>query len=465
MLFPADRGTTIIVHPDLRESSPGGDAAIGRPSQQECRGRFLQDLKTDPTLSFGNIDWTLVPESSWWADTVEPPDMIEARLCAFSTWLDGRPETDAVVVGHFCIIQRLLAIRQLKVQNCSPICTFMQGREWKLAEEPGNFFADFWASAGGEDTPCGESFRAARSPGQDSAIGQDGICDCSSTSFAAPPKERIVPTIDSEEHCSKQHGRRWGKKSANAEVLQGENFANSTRVETPSPLRSEGPSLTQSLAPADQSVFDCFAVLDFEATCADGYALEPQEIIEFPIVLVRATSLEVLSEFRTYVRPVHHPRLTAFCTQLTGITQSTVDSAPSWSEALHMVQTWLTEQLAELDLHSCIFITCGDWDLKSMMPRQCSLAGMHVPQRFRQWINIKSLYTQVRGKSCGGMKAMLDALGLKLEGHHHSGLDDSRNIARILVELMRRGGAIDMQLVNASSQDCVKVTKGKKTKK
>ncbi|CAN0191490.1 unnamed protein product [Ectocarpus sp. 8 AP-2014] len=36
------------------------------------------------------------------------------------------------------------------------------------------------------------------------------------------------------------------------------------------------------------------------------------------------------------------------------------------------------------------------------------------------------------------MPAMLSALGLVLEGRHHSGLDDCRNIARIAMELCRR---------------------------
>lgn len=36
------------------------------------------------------------------------------------------------------------------------------------------------------------------------------------------------------------------------------------------------------------------------------------------------------------------------------------------------------------------------------------------------------------------MPDMLSSLGLALEGRHHSGLDDSRNIARIAKELCRR---------------------------
>ena len=38
-----------------------------------------------------------------------------------------------------------------------------------------------------------------------------------------------------------------------------------------------------------------------------------------------------------------------------------------------------------------------------------------------------------------GMVAMLESSGLKLEGHHHSGIDDARNIARCVIACMQKG--------------------------
>lgn len=183
--------------------------------------------------------------------------------------------------------------------------------------------------------------------------------------------------------------------------------------------------------------------MDFEATCDDSQRVEPQEVIEFPIVLVDAASGCKVNEFRTYVRPSHHPKLTAFCKQLTGIEQALVDEAPSWSEALVQAQTWLDSQLSQGGYERCVFVTCGDWDLKTMIIRQCAVSGQHVPERFHQWVNIKMLYGKVMKHAGRGMKEMLDGLGLKLEGHHHSGLDDSRNIAKILAELLQRGAVPD----------------------
>ena len=61
-------------------------------------------------------------------------------------------------------------------------------------------------------------------------------------------------------------------------------------------------------------------ILDFEATCGD--AIEGQnEIIEIPTLLYSIEHDEVQATFHEYVKPVLHPTLTPFCTNLTGIEQ------------------------------------------------------------------------------------------------------------------------------------------------
>jgi len=56
-----------------------------------------------------------------------------------------------------------------------------------------------------------------------------------------------------------------------------------------------------------------------------------QEIIEFPAVLLNGRTFEVVDEFREFVRPkekilpnLREGELTAFCTELTSITQAQV---------------------------------------------------------------------------------------------------------------------------------------------
>ena len=46
---------------------------------------------------------------------------------------------------------------------------------------------------------------------------------------------------------------------------------------------------------------------------------------------------------------------------------------------------------------------------------------------------------QVTGVHPRGMTCMLDHFGLKLEGRHHSGIDDCRNIARVCACMLAIG--------------------------
>ncbi|CAK0861758.1 unnamed protein product [Prorocentrum cordatum] len=127
-------GRPVIVHPGLREASPGGRSRAGQPSQPECVGRPLAELAGDGRLGAGaQVDWALVPEGQWWSEVVETPEEVEARLQDpdFCFWLAERPEEDeAAVVCHFNVIQRLAGMPRLKVANCSPLHFSVQGREW-----------------------------------------------------------------------------------------------------------------------------------------------------------------------------------------------------------------------------------------------------------------------------------------------------------------------------------------------
>ncbi len=73
----------------------------------------------------------------------------------------------------------------------------------------------------------------------------------------------------------------------------------------------------------DQEV-ETFLVIDFEATCIKDALINPQEIIEIPVLKVDARTLEPIAEFHTFVRPVRRPMLSPYCVKLTKITQAQV---------------------------------------------------------------------------------------------------------------------------------------------
>ena len=78
-----------------------------------------------------------------------------------------------------------------------------------------------------------------------------------------------------------------------------------------------------------------------------------------------------------------------------------------------------------------------------MLPKQCAMVGMEVPEIFLWWANIKVIFEQhPAGGKRGELPYMLERLGLKFEGRLHSGIDDCHNLARIALTLARDYGCL-----------------------
>jgi 3'-5' exoribonuclease 1 len=181
--------------------------------------------------------------------------------------------------------------------------------------------------------------------------------------------------------------------------------------------------------------FDYFLVLDFECTCDKDLPEYPHEIIEFPVVVVEARFRRIVAEFHSYVKPVINPRLTEFCKRLTGITQEQVDAAPSLTAVITAYRAWLEETLPRGA--SFMFVTDGPSDMWTFM---CEMAvkrdGISFPPEFFEFIDIKKSFHFKKGIKRAKLPKMMEVLGLKPEGSLHSGIDDARNIARVLIALM-----------------------------
>ncbi|MGF1468421.1 MAG: 3'-5' exonuclease [Sandaracinaceae bacterium] len=206
--------------------------------------------------------------------------------------------------------------------------------------------------------------------------------------------------------------------------------------------------------------FAHFVLLDFEATCDEGAPPRPQEIIEFPSVLMSARTFEIEDEFESFVRPVHHPTLTDFCRELTGIEQSYVDRAETFPAVLERHLAWLRDRGLTSGggrEERFAFVTCGDWDLGTMLPRQlqvCEPPPSTVPAPYRRWINIKRPFRAWRGtkRRTTSMVGMLEELDLELTGRHHRGIDDCRNLAKVLRRLLEEGVELSVTATVSRSQ-------------
>lgn len=188
-----------------------------------------------------------------------------------------------------------------------------------------------------------------------------------------------------------------------------------------------------------------FLVMDFEATCWEsGQQTSAQEIIEFPAVLTDAVTLEPVAEFREFVKPAWNPRISAFCKNLTSIQQEDLDGASPLADVLQRFASWLDGHLQEANPSSILPVTCGDWDLGSMLPIEAKQKGLRYHPTLNWWCNIKIPFAQAlcMNRSKGpGMEGMLRMLKIPLVGHHHLGIADSRNIARILQTITSKHNA------------------------
>ncbi|KAG8758004.1 hypothetical protein FRC14_001014 [Serendipita sp. 396] len=228
-------------------------------------------------------------------------------------------------------------------------------------------------------------------------------------------------------------------------------------------------------------VIEAFLVLDVEATCIpNGGFEEPNEIIEWPVILLRwdkevqddtPKRLVIVDIFHSYCRPILRPTLHPFCTELTGITQEQVDQAPTFPEVLSlcrnfMVKNELIDQRGNA-LQNYAWCTDGPWDLRDFLQKQAFISKIERPSwlrlgrvvdvrsTFGNWYVEKYLGRYKRKPKNHGtfsinpsfkLNKQLRLLDLEFEGREHSGLDDSRNIARVLIELAARGFPLEPNL-------------------
>ena len=178
-------------------------------------------------------------------------------------------------------------------------------------------------------------------------------------------------------------------------------------------------------------------VLDFEATCDDKVRYYDNEIIEFPSVLLKWDTKEEkyvnVSEIQLYCKPLDVLTLKPFCTKLTGITQETVDTGMNFPQAMLRHYSWLLTECNQ-DLDSVVIVTCGAWDLNTVFPRETRRWNIPNPQPiYKRFVNLKTEFAKLYGfKRQRGMAEMLEHLKISLDGRHHSGIDDCKNIAKIL---------------------------------
>lgn len=109
--------------------------------------------------------------------------------------------------------------------------------------------------------------------------------------------------------------------------------------------------------------------------------------------------------------------------------------------------------------NSYLIVTDGPFDMGRFMYLQCQQSALDFPDFLSHWANLRKVYVnfykesfyshgghnnnnQNNSKQLPGLQAMLATLDMDFEGQPHCGLDDAKNIARIVVRLLKDNAVI-----------------------
>jgi len=229
---------------------------------------------------------------------------------------------------------------------------------------------------------------------------------------------------------------------------QPENHNNSTKKRS---SKSKKPQI-------NMQPYDYVIAVDFEATCWENQApprWRESEIIEFPAVLINLKTGKIEAEFHKYIMPIESPKLSGFCTQLTGITQKMVDSGIPLQTAIMMFQEWIRKELRARNLTlpkmskdnkvgNCALITWTDWDFGICLSKECQRKRLKKPPYFNQWIDIRAIYREWYKYRPVNFLDALTHVGLGFEGREHSGIDDAKNLAALAFKMVGDGATLSI---------------------
>ena len=187
-----------------------------------------------------------------------------------------------------------------------------------------------------------------------------------------------------------------------------------------------------------KGVKDQCLIVDLEATCwrREERKQEEMETIEIGAVLVDMRSREILKEYDGFVRPVRNPVLSDFCMNLTSIRQSDVDSAEPFPVAFKAFLDWAG------DLNHITFSSWSKYD-RWQLQQDCRYHKTEYPFGDEHF-DIKRFFAVAHsGKRCGLSSAMTKA-GLEFDGTRHRGIDDARNIWRVLKKTLEENDQLSL---------------------
>jgi inhibitor of KinA sporulation pathway (predicted exonuclease) len=179
--------------------------------------------------------------------------------------------------------------------------------------------------------------------------------------------------------------------------------------------------------------------VDLEATCDEVGECEPprplvvvpdqMETIEIGLVVIDLETLEIVDEFQRFVRPQVNPILSDFCKKLTSIQQGDVDSAGTYVEVGQELGAFIARY------PNAAWASWGDYDVRQL-ERDAGFAACPSLLAGLQHFNVRKWHKGLYDNQEKGLKQTVEAMGLVWQGTYHRGIDDAKNVASIIKEIL-----------------------------
>lgn len=227
--------------------------------------------------------------------------------------------------------------------------------------------------------------------------------------------------------------------------------------DTTAALKAEADWVAQGPAEPAEMGQPVLLLLDLEGGGNKDGRDGEDEIIEVPVLSMCPTTGKELGRFHRFVRPGYWTREEwSMRNRFNANCFNNGANSISFPEVVDDLLNWLRELLnkepGELRSEDFLFVTCGNWDVKSAIPRQCcnpapGTVDLSLQKLlFSRWSNLKEVFRDFYklpvNSAPTGMRGMLKMLRIPLSGQHHLGMDDVSNLAKILQRLIHEGCSV-----------------------
>ncbi|MNC07710.1 sporulation inhibitor KapD [compost metagenome] len=179
--------------------------------------------------------------------------------------------------------------------------------------------------------------------------------------------------------------------------------------------------------------------VDLEATCDEidesvsprplAFTPDQMETIEIGLAVIDLETLEIVDEFQCFVRPQINSILTDFCKQLTSIQQADVDSAGTYVEVGQELGGFIARY------PNAAWASWGDYDARQL-ERDAGFAACPSLLVGLPHFNARKWHAGLYDNRPKSLKQTVESLGLVWQGTYHRGIDDARNVASIVKEML-----------------------------